>query len=91
MVENLENEAKHKEESNGLIHYFLRVAFFFFCILKTNLISRRASRFSQKKKKKGKNSFIVLNKFDKHYMLYPLPILVQICLLKETLKIKALP
>ena len=35
MVENLENEAKHKEESNGLIHYFLRVAFFF-CILKTS-------------------------------------------------------
>ena len=29
MVENLENEAKHKEESNGLIHYFHRVAFFF--------------------------------------------------------------
>ena len=47
--------------------------------------------FLKKKKKKGKNSFIVLNKFDKHYMLYPLPVLVQICLLKETLKIKALP
>lgn len=53
MVENLENEAKHKEESNGLIHYFLRVAFFF-CILKTNLIADVLAGFLKKKEKEKK-------------------------------------
>lgn len=56
MVENLENEAKHKEESNGLIHYFLRVAFFF-CILKTNLIADVLAGFLKKKEKEKKQFY----------------------------------
>lgn len=52
MVENLENEAKHKEESNGLIHYFHRVAFFF--LYSKILSAEMLAGFLKKKRKREK-------------------------------------